>query len=251
MMLSLGVSPWRRRKCPNFREFLMRVFYVTILLSSMLWPALAAATPLDRWKISCSVDKGAITKKRGIYTFKTSNNRCPGGTFNQRAEINSEKVPPTTRGAYLFKTTVAMMSRSNEQFDIFQIHDGRDGCAPPLKVQVGPNGTIRLQSAVKLGPGENCKPEDRTTGRSDIKLGRNGTQQDLRVLIQFDGKGGFSTHVWLDDRLAVKGNYTPSTIPTAFRSKHFYFKHGVYSKNMFEYQMTSSDMNVRKVKISE
>lgn len=229
----------------------MRALCAAVLTASLFWPALVEATPLDRWKISCSVDKGAITKKRGVYTFKTSTNRCPGGTFNQRAEITSQKVPPTTRGAFLFETTVAMTSRSSEQFDIFQIHDGRNGCAPPLKVQVAPNGTIRLQSAVKLGPGENCKPEDRTTGRSDVKLRRDGTQQDLRVLIQFDGNGGFATNVWLDGRLAVTGNYAPPTIPGAFRSKHFYFKHGVYSKNMFDYQMISSGIDVRKVKASQ
>ena len=230
---------------------MMRVFCTAILVSAMFWPAIAAATPLDRWRTSCSVDEGAITKKRNTYTFKTSTNRCTGGTFNQRAELTSEKVSPTTRGAFLFKTSVAMNSGSDEQFDIFQIHDGRDGCAPPLKVQVAPNGTFRLQSAVKLGPGENCIPEDRTTGRSDVKFRRDGTQHDLRVLIQFDGQGGFSTHVWLDDTLTVKGNYTTPTNPDAFRSKHFFFKHGVYSKNMFDYQMISDGMDVKKVKVSQ
>ena len=229
----------------------MRLLFTAILVSAMFWPALATATPLDRWKTSCSVDKGAITKTRDTYTFKTSTNRCTGGTFNQRAELVSEKVSPTTRGAYLFKTSLAMVSGSNEQFDIFQIHDGRDGCAPPLKVQVAPNGTIRLQSAIKLGPGENCRPEDRTTGRADVKLRRDGTRHDFRVLIQFDGNGGFSTNVWLDDKLTVQGNYKTPTIPSAYKSKYFFFKHGVYSKNMFDYQMVSIGMDVRKVKVSQ
>jgi len=229
----------------------MRKVFLSILLLSISWSISAAAMPLDRWKISCGVDEGSITKKRRNYTFKTSSNHCTGGVFNQRAEINTEKVGPKTRGAYLFETTVAMTSRSNQQFDIFQIHDGRDGCAPPLKVQVAPNGTIRLQSAVKLGPGEQCRPEDRTTGSSKVKFLRNGTEQNLRILIQFNGKGGFSTNVWLNDRLAVNGSYVPPADPSAFRSKHFYFKHGVYSKNMFNYEMTSKGLDVRKVRVSK
>ena len=43
-----------------------------------------------------------------------------------------------------------------EKFDIFQIHDGRDGCAPPLKVNIQPNGVLRLYADYKTGPGEQC-----------------------------------------------------------------------------------------------
>lgn len=227
----------------------MKAFCLILLILIGVMPSTAGATPLNRWKVSCSVDKGAITKKRGTYTFKTSTNRCKGGTWHQRAEIKTKKVSPSIKGAYLFESNIALSSLSHEKFDVFQIHDGRDGCAPPLKVQVAPNGTIRLQSAVKLGPGEQCKPEDRTTGRSDVRIRRDGTEHNLRVLIQFDGNGGFATDVWVDNKLAVSGDYSPPKTPGAFKSKHFYYKHGVYSKYMFDYQMTSRNMSVKKVKI--
>ena len=146
----------------------------------------------------------------------------------------------------MFETNVAIISDASEQFAIFQIHDGRDGCAPPLKVQVAPNGTIRLQSAVKVGPGEQCKPEDHTTGNPNIRLRRDGIEYNLCVLFQFNGDGEFSTNVWLDGKLPVSG---VCGIPGACQSKNFYFKHGVYSKNLFDYQMTSKGMRVKKVKV--
>ncbi|MGX9355617.1 hypothetical protein ACS3SW_10790 [Roseobacteraceae bacterium S113] len=225
--------------------------YILIAAFMLGLSSMAQATPLNSWKTSCSVDSGSIQKKRGVYTFKTSTNRCPGGTFNQRAELTSKKVSPKIEGAYLFEANVAMVSNDSEQFDIFQIHDGRDGCAPPLKVQVAPNGTIRLQSAVKLGPGEQCKPEDRTVGDPNVRIRRDGTEYNLRVLIQFNGAGEFLTNVWVDGKLAVAGAYRRPDIPGAFKSKNFYFKHGVYSKNMFDYQMTSAGMKVKKVKVSK
>ncbi|MEM1235429.1 MAG: hypothetical protein AAGI10_00570 [Pseudomonadota bacterium] len=228
----------------------MRRLFFVVFTAFCFAATVAHATPLDRWSTSCSVDRGSITKRSGTYTFKTSTNRCPGGVFNQRAEIKTEKVRPNIQGAYLFETNVAMTSNANEQFDIFQMHDGRDGCAPPLKVQVAPNNSFRIQSAVKLGPGENCLPEDRITGNANVKLRRDGTEHNLRILIQFDGQAGFRTTVWLDGVVAVQGRYTPSDISGAFRSKNFYFKHGVYSQRMFEYTMTSRDMGVRKVKVS-
>ncbi|MCJ8336388.1 MAG: hypothetical protein MJH10_19495, partial [Epibacterium sp.] len=162
-----------------------------------LFPMIANATPLDQWKISCSVDKGSITKKRGVYTFKTSTNRCTGGTFNQRAEITSKRVPPSTGGAFLFESNITMQSASSEKFDIFQIHDGRDGCAPPLKVQVSARGTISLHNGIKVGPGEQCRPTIKTEGGNSARILRDGTEHNLRILIQFNGEGGFLTNVWV------------------------------------------------------
>lgn len=226
----------------------MRNLFILAFTLLISFPISSEATPLNSWSTSCSVEKGAITKRRGVYTFTTSKNLCSGGTYGQRAEITSKKISPNTKGAYLFETNVAMTSDSNEKFDIFQIHDGRDGCAPPLKVQVGKTGRIRLQSAVKLGPGEQCRPETRTDGSSEIRLLRDGTEYQLRILIQFNGNGEFETTVWLNGEHVVNGYYERPTIPGAFMSENFYFKHGVYSKNMFEYEMTSRKLVVKKVK---
>ena len=38
--------------------------------------------------------------------------------------------------------------------DIFKIHDGRDRCAPPLKVTVQGDGKLVLRSNYKTGSGE-------------------------------------------------------------------------------------------------
>ncbi len=103
----------------------------------------------------------------------------------------------------------------------------------------------------KGGAGEQCKPEDRTIGNPNVRLRRDGTEYNLRVLIQFNGEGEFSTNVWIDGKSAVSGFYQTPKIPGVFKSKNFYFKQGVYSKNMFDYQMTSRGMVVKKVKVSQ
>jgi len=89
---------------------------------------------LNRWDISCGVDAGAIRRSGNVWTFRTSTNHCERGIFAQRAALSTEHVPPDHRGAYLFRSDITMTTSSDEPFDIFQIHDGRRGCAPPLKV---------------------------------------------------------------------------------------------------------------------
>ena len=138
-----------------------------------------------------------------------------------------------------------------EGFDIFQIHDGRDGCAPPLKVGFLPNGTIRVRADYKTGPGESCirdvmfKTGYQTRGSDTTKLLRNGvTQYKLNVVLDFDGEGGFDVEVYLNDILEIKDQYTPPE--TGYRSKHFFFKHGVYSKNIFDYKLISN-MNMKRI----
>ena len=227
----------------------MRAIAFVLVVSLGFMAQAADANPFRSWKTSCSVDSGSITKKGRSYTFKTSTNRCSGGTYTQRAEIKTDNLRPNVKAAYLLETNIAMTSNSTEKFDIFQIHDGRDGCAPPLKVQVAPNGTIRLQSAVKLGPGEQCLPQTRTTGSNRVRVKRDGTVHNLQILIAFDGKGGFESTVWLDEQLAVNGSYVRPDTPGAFISKYFYFKHGVYSLNMFDYVMTSEGLRVKKVRV--
>ncbi|MEY8098190.1 heparin lyase I family protein [Falsihalocynthiibacter sp. S25ZX9] len=229
----------------------MNAISTIVLFCALCLPVSGNATPLDRWTISCSVDKGAIKRKRGTYTFKTSTNGCENGSYNQRAEIKSEKVSSNITGIYLFETNVAMKSKSKEKFDIFQIHDGRDSCAPPLKVQVAPNGTIRLQSGVKFGSGKQCEEEIRETGRPNVTISRDGVEHNLRILIQFKGRGEFSTDVWVDGKPAVSGAYSQPNFKGAFKSKTFYFKHGVYSKNKFDYKLISRGVDVKKIKASQ
>lgn len=232
----------------SFHKLVFPFLFLFALAGMNVSPA--SATPLNQWNVSCGADKGAITKKGGVWTFRTSTNHCPGGMFSQRAEISTKHVKPTIKGAYLFETHVAMTTGSTQKFDIFQIHDSRHGCAPPLKVDIRADGRIELISDVKTGPGESCIRGKLSNQVSRDRLRRDGTEQNLKILIEFDGKGGFKTTVWLDGVQQISGWYHPSDRSDAWRPEKFYFKHGVYSQHMFDYVLTSRDMKVRKVRLA-
>ena len=204
------------------------------------------------WKISCSVDKGSIIDNYPSYVFKTSKNRCSGGTYTQRAEIISRKaITLSTKAKYNFQTIFSITDGEKvfmEKFDIFQIHDGRDGCAPPLKVNVQRSGKIRLYADYKIGPGEQCvKNVMQSSGLGKTEIKRDGTEYKLNVLLNFDGKSGFDVDVYLNDKLEVSGEYSPPKGNRYIASKYFNFKHGVYSKLLFDYEMKSK-ISMKKVK---
>jgi len=142
-----------------------------------------------------------------------------------------------------------MKADRQEKFDIFQIHDGRKGCAPPLKVTVLVSGRIELISDVKKKTGSGCIRGKLSRRASRGKIRRDGTEQKLEILIEFDGRGGFDVTVWIDGVQQSRGRYKKPTQKTAFRSRHFYFKHGVYSRSTFEYELISRGMSVRKVRV--
>ncbi|MBL4875420.1 MAG: hypothetical protein JKY10_02835, partial [Cohaesibacteraceae bacterium] len=200
------------------------------------------------WKISCGADQGSIVKKGDTWTFKTSSNRCTGGIFKQRAEIKSGDVRPTIKGTYRFSSTISMNAQKRQKFDIFQIHDGRSSCAPPLKVTVHPTGRIKLDSHYRT-TSRKCEINSSISGGTSAKrLSFNGKKHLLQIDISFDGKGGFGVIVRLDGKQQIKGQYNPPQGKNYFKSKRFYFKHGVYSRHPFEYVMTSGNMSVKKIK---
>jgi hypothetical protein len=149
---------------------LFRAVCVSALVALMLVPVQAYANPLNQWQISCRVDNGAITKRGGVRTFRTGRNHCPGGIFSQRSEIYTDSIPPTRKGAFLFETYVAMSTNATEQFTIFQLHDGRLGCAPPLSIDVKPDGRLLLKSDIKTGEGESCIRGSLSAGPADLTL---------------------------------------------------------------------------------
>jgi len=210
-----------------------------------------APSKIEGWKISCSVDKGSITRKNGNWLFRTSKNKCKGGIFKQRAEINSLKaISARDKVKYNFQSIFSMNGGKYEyeQFDIFQIHDGRDGCAPPLKVTVQGDGKLILRADYKTGSGEKCERNVlRSSGLSKNWIDLDGTEYKLNIILDFDGKSGFGVQVFLNDKLEVSGKYAPPKGKGYFQSKYFYFKHGVYSRNMFKYELKSNiSMNLIK-----
>lgn len=228
----------------------MRWIFPLLAMWLLVPPTAADATPLNSWKISCGVDQGAITRKGKDWTFRTSSNHCDGGIFKQRAEISTGKVSPSHKGAYLFSATIAMTSATAAKWDVFQIHDARDGCAPPLKLTVLRSGRMELTSDIKTGPGESCIRGFLTQSRSHGRIARDGREQKLEVLVEFDGAGGFLATVWLDGEIQLSGQYQAPSIPGAFRSKYFYFKHGCYSQHSFDYELVSRGMKVKKVRVN-
>ena len=229
----------------NFRVFLAAC--LTLCMALVATPTLA--NKLNDWRISCGADKGAIKKQKGTWTFKTSSNHCPGGIFKQRAELATRHVSPNIKGAYRFSTFVSMTTKSNEKFGIFQIHDGRLGCAPPLKVDVRRDGRLELVSDVKTGPGESCVRGKLSRQVSRDILRRDGTEQKLDILIEFNGTGSFKATIWIDDKPQISGWYHPSTKANAWLPEKFFFKHGNYSQRVYDYVMTSRKMKVTKVKL--
>lgn len=199
------------------------------------------------WKISCGVDRGSIVRKSSTsYVFKNSSNKCVSrGTYNQRAELSGLYFSAQQSVSYQFSATVQMETPTSEKFTVFQVHDGRGSCAPPLKIHWNPNNTLSFYSAYSLDKGAHDCVENvalvkqRYTGP---RLRRDGTAYKLQVIMNFDGDGGFSVDVYIDDKKSLSGNYTPPNDRRFFRSNRFFFKHGIYSKNQFPYQFTSSDI---------
>jgi len=210
------------------------------------------ASPLQKWRVSCGTDPGALEKKGRTYTFRTSSNRCPGGIFTQRSEIATEHASARQSGTYLFSTDLSVTSSATEKFAIFQIHDGRFGCAPPLKINVLPTGHLTFDSEYKIGskPGNDCRKVASMQGqKSNARIKRDGTEYKLDVIVDFDGTGGFVTYVSLDDRPQMQGTYSPPEGQGFFKSQKYFFKHGSYSLNVFPYEIVSRDMRVRRVKL--
>lgn len=223
-----------------------------IIVSLLFLPHQAEANPLNRWQISCAVDSGSISKKGRTWTFRTSDNKCPGGIFNQRAEIYTEKISPNHKGTYRFSSFISLRSNADDKFGIFQIHDGRMGCAPPLKIDVERSGHLVITGDYKIGsqPGENCVRDIlQSSGRSATKIRRDGTEYKFDVVLDFNGKGGFKVYVYLNDTLQISGAYEPNPGQGYFGSKFFFFKHGNYSQYMFDYELVSRDLRVRKVRL--
>ena len=248
----------------------MKVIYFTFFFTSLICSNVqakqkyfGAPNQITNWIISCTVDKGSIVDNYPNYIFKTSKNKCSGDkTYKQRAEIVSKKaLPPSTKVAYDFQSDFTFEGDTDQKFDIFQIHDGRDSCAPPLKVEVQKRGGIRLMADYRLkydykeGDKEQCERDIiKSKVINDIKIQKNGKKNKLNVVLIFHGSSNFDVGVFVNDKFVISGRYAPPQGKGYYKSKYFYFKHGNYSRYKFDYTINSKikmiklDKNDSKIK---
>jgi hypothetical protein len=146
-----------------------------------------------------------------------------------------------------------MRSSSSERFDIFQLHEGRDSCAPALKLEVQSTGHLAIVSEFRDGPTSSARcianPE-LSRARSPDRLSRDGTEYKLDVIFDFTGNGGFRVWVVMNDKTQLHGAYQ---IPQGrgYQEPTFYrIKHGVYSRNQFPYELVSRDLQLDRVRLA-
>lgn len=199
------------------------------------------------WDVSCGVDRGSLERQRDRYVFRTSSNRCTGGIFAQRSEISSDHLSVNRPATYLFETTLQMTTSSGEPFVVFQIHDGRNGCAPPMSVRWQSNDTLSFDSDYTMDRGMDGCVENtglRNARYTGPRLRRDGSPHLFRARVAFDGQGGFDIAISVDGSTALSGRYSPPDDARFMRSQRFYFKHGVYSQRVWPYELVSSGMRM-------
>lgn len=223
------------------------VWVFTLLALLMGYPTGTMANPLNKWEISCGMDEGSIRRIKKTWEFRSSSSHCSHG-FNERSEISSESISPSQKGTYLFQAKISMLSKSGQPFSIFQIHDGRKGCAPPLKLNVSASGQFEIHSDIKTGEGDSCKQLQLGKNGARSVIRRDGTEQLLEILVTFHGDATFDFTVKVDGKVELTGAYQPPDHEDIYKSEKFYFKHGVYAKNRFEYLLRSTDVSTRRVR---
>lgn len=221
---------------------------------------------IKNWYISCDADDGAIKKKGNSFYFSESKNNCGKPSkhkWQQRSEIASGVVS-NFKGKISFKYTLSLISSSKEKFTFFQIHDGRESCAPPLKIDWTEMNSIRLESHYKIiGKGEEyCVPNWNMRNAKalyPIVLRRDGTKYDVELLLDFDGEGNFTVEIFVDDELALVSAYQRDATfasvkteggltvinPVFEKFDKLYFKQGSYSFRFFNYDLNFENMKIK------
>ena len=105
------------------------------------------------WDVSCGVDSDSLERQRNGYVFRTSRNRCIGVIFAQRSEISSDHLSVNRPATYLCGAKLQMITSYSEPSMVFQIHDGRNGCAPPMSVRWQSNNTLSFDSDYTMDRG--------------------------------------------------------------------------------------------------
>ncbi len=217
-----------------------------LLAGLLLWVAAAAqAQTLSDWRIVCGADANAITRSGTDWVFRPSRDHCSRSDVEQRSEISTRPIPATTRQTLAFSARIKMTARQYETFDIFRVYDGGSGCTPPLKVQVTESGRIRFVSGRVTADG-GCTIVDMTPEPSQGFLRRDGTEQSLDIVMDFDGHGGFEAFLLLDGRKELMGAYVPGDLEPD-RDAVFLLRYGVFAKTGFDFEMIARDLSLREV----
>ncbi|MEL7300306.1 MAG: hypothetical protein AAFM92_07980 [Pseudomonadota bacterium] len=247
------------------------------MFSELKWIALAATLALAgahapqkvaaqqwaqermNWKVSCSVDRGAYRKSGDTHLFTPSANRCTGGTYQQRTELTGKTIRVNRPATYLFETNisiqsdVALRNQDTGLFAVFQVHSdqSRDGCAPPMSLIWNGRNQLEIFSDYSRTGGSNFCEENTALTRArhtGPTLQRGGTVQNLRVLLEFDGSGGFDMTAFVDGKRAITGSYTPNRAAGYVPLESVYMKHGVYSPERWPYEMRSKGLRVLRAR---
>jgi len=248
------------------RNFVLGATAASLLsgcVSGNLSPSTEIAIPGSgglTWQISCR--SAAVERLDNGFKFSTHPNTCTKngkitGTFLQRSEINTGPISRSTTADYVFKSTLQFFSDDPMPVKIFQIHDGTvPGCPPPLSVEITET-EILLVTKYKYDLGNNrvaCSGKESFHDRAKfgsfpkIDFPRDGTPHEFRAEVDFKGNQHFYIDIYLDEKLVIGGLYAPPIenkhwIP----SKSFFFKHGVYSEKMFDYEFISTNVELKRV----
>ena len=215
-----------------------------LLAIFLLWGAAAQAQPSD-WRIVCGADANAITRDGTDWVLRPSRDHCSRSDAGQRSEISTRPIPATTRQTLAFSARVTLRASRYEAFDIFRVYDGGSGCTPPLKVQVTESGRIRFVSG-RVTADRGCTIVDMTPELSQGFLRRDGTEQSLDIVVDFDGHGGFEAILLLDGRKELSGAYVPGDLEPD-RDAVFLLRHGVFAQTAFDFEMITRDLSLREV----
>ena len=222
----------------------LTLLYAAIIIST------ASALAAPAWKeVNMGWEKNCgdveMDLRGGNFIFRTHKNCWTTGVFTQRSEIISHDIPVQAVGDFHVKTRLSLQSKSGEPAIVFQIHDGRQGCSPPLSVRWRQNGVLTFDSDYTKGKGlKGCRSN--LDLRQAIYFGptlkRDGTNYDFDAYVSMDGKGGFEVEIKINGKTAIGGTFSQLTELGFVKSTRFHFKHGVYSPSMFNYEFKSSGM---------
>ena len=212
-----------------------------------------APSEITSWRISCNADIGAVKRLGNTYTFTKSRNNCGKETiwkWSQRSEIISNALSINVKAAYSFSTKLSVESKSNTKFTFFQVHDGRDACAPPLKIDWKIDNTLEFRSDFKMADSgaKHCvvnRSLQYSKPLNNVVLRRDGTVYFIEVILFFDGLGNFDVSLYIDGTKILEGTYSHDE--RFQKPRKFEFKHGSYSSNMFDYKLSSEGIKFKRI----